>query len=173
MARAETVEESELRAAAGRGNSGEVARLLAEGTDPNVPGHTGRTALHHAGENAQARILNMLLEAGGDPDVQDRDGSTPLHLAALFPYFELDSQSPSGPCWAITPIPTLPTGMAARHCTWSRGNHQQATSIRDLVSSGADVNAADRRGDTPLHYAVGRLSKLSADVVAARGEWRR
>ena len=31
MARAETVEESELRAAAGSGNTGEVERLLAEG----------------------------------------------------------------------------------------------------------------------------------------------
>ena len=93
MARAETVEESELRAAAGNGNAGEVERLLAEGTDPNVPDPNGRTALHHAAEIAKARILNALLESGGDPDVQDRDGSTPLHLAAAFPYFEPDSQA--------------------------------------------------------------------------------
>ncbi len=167
VASAETVDESELRSAAGRGNSGEVARLLAEGTDPNVPDHTGRTALHHAGENAQARILNMLLEAGGDPDVQDRDGSTPLHLAALFPYFELDSQVSVRTLLSHRADPDLADRDGRTPLHLVAGNHQQATSIRDLVSSGADVNAADRRGDTPLHYAVGRLSKLSADVVAA------
>ncbi len=167
MARAETVDESELRSAAGRGNSGEVARLLAAGTDPDVPDHTGRTALHHAAENAQARILNMLLEAGGDPDVQDRDGSAPLHLAALFPYFELDSQVSVRTLLGHRANPDLADrdGRSPLHLV--AGNHQQATSIRDLLSSGADVNAADRRGDAPLHYAVGRLSKLSADVVAA------
>ena len=99
MARAETVEESELRAAAGSGNSGEVARLLAEGTDPNVPDHNGRTALHHAAENAQARILNALLEAGGDPDVQDRDGSTPLPPGGALSLFSSPIHSPpSGSC---------------------------------------------------------------------------
>ena len=67
--------------------------MLAQGTDPNVPDHNGRTALHHAAETAEMRILNALPETGGDPDVQDRDGSTPLRLAALFPNFEPDSQS--------------------------------------------------------------------------------
>ena len=167
MARAETVEESELRAAAGSGNTGEVARLIAEGTDPNVPDHNGRTALHHAAETAQARTLNALLEAGGNPDVQDRDGSTPLHLAALFPYFEPDSQSSIRVLLNYRADPDLadrdgrtPLHLVARM-------HLDAASVLDLLRSGADAGRADSRGDTPLHYAVDRHSKFSADVVAA------
>ena len=167
MARAETVEESELRAAAGSGNSGEVARLLAEGTDPNVPDHNGRTALHHAAETAQARILNALLEAGGDPDVQDRDGSTPLHLAALFPYFEPDSQSSIRVLlnYRADPDRTDRDGRTPLHLVARL--HRDAASVLDLLGSGADAGKADSRGDTPLHHAVDRLSKFSADVVGA------
>ncbi len=167
VARAETVEESELRAAAGNGDSGEVAQLLAEGTDPNAPDHTGRTALHHAGENAQARILNMLLDAGGDPDVQDRDGSTPLHLAALFPYFEPDSQSSIRVLlnYGADPDRADRDGRTPLHLVARL--HQEAASVLDLLGSGADAGRADSRGDTPLHHAVDRHSKFSADVVAA------
>ena len=167
MARAETVEESELRTAAGSGNSGEVARLLAEGTDPNVPDHNGRTALHHAAETAQARTLNALLDAGGDPDVQDRDGSTPLHLAALFPYFEPDSQSSIRVLlnYGADPDRTDRDGRTPLHLVARM--HREAASILDLLGSGADAGKADSRGDTPLHHAVDRHSKFSADVVAA------
>ena len=167
MARAETVEESELRGAAGSGNSGEVARLLAEGIDPNVPDHNGRTALHHAAETAQAQILNALLDAGGDPDVQDRDGSTPLHLAALFPYFEPDSQSSIRVLlnYGADPDRTDRDGRTPLHLVARL--HQEAASVLDLLGSGADAGKADSRGDTPLHHAVDRHSKFSADVVAA------
>ena len=167
MARAETVEESELRGAAGSGNSGEVARLLTEGTDPNVPDHNGRTALHHAAETAQAQILNALLDAGGDPDVQDRDGSTPLHLAALFPYFEPDSQSSIRVLlnYRADPDRTDRDGRTPLHLVARL--HRDAASVLGLLGSGADAGKADSRGDTPLHHAVDRHSKFSADVVAA------
>ena len=167
MARAETVEESELRGAAGSGNTGEVERLLVEGTDPNVPDHNGRTALHHAAETAQARILNALLEAGGDPDVRDRDGSTPLHLAAAFPYFEPDSQSAIRVLlnYRADPDRADRDGRTPLHLVARM--HQEAASVLDLIKSGADTGKADSRGDTPLHYAVDRHGKFSADVVAA------
>ena len=45
--------------------------------------------------------------------------------------------------------------------------HQHATSVLDLLKSGADAGKADSRGDTPLHFAVDRHSKFSADVVEA------
>ena len=45
--------------------------------------------------------------------------------------------------------------------------HREAASVLDLLGSGADAGKADSRGDTPLHHAVDRLSKFSADVVGA------
>ena len=92
MARAETADERDLRDYAGGSNLQAVETLLARGTNPNVPDHDGRTAVHRAASVAKATVLEVLLEAGGNPDAQDTSGATPLHLAADFPYFEPDSQ---------------------------------------------------------------------------------
>ena len=66
---AETADERDLRDFAGHNNLQGVETLLARGTSPNVPDHTGRTAVHHAASIAKAAILEVLLEAGGNPDV--------------------------------------------------------------------------------------------------------
>ncbi len=91
-AQAETADKRDLRDHAAGNNLPAVQALLAKGASPNVPDHSGRTAVHHAAAIAKAAILEALLEAGGNPDAQDASGATPLHLAADFPYFEPDSQ---------------------------------------------------------------------------------
>ncbi len=164
---AETADENALRGAAWDGRLDEVERLLEKGTDPNAPNQHGWTAVHHAADRANARILEALLEAGGNPDAQDTRGSTPLHLAADFPYFEPDSQLSIRVLLSYRADPDLADREDRTPLHLVAANHQQPTGIRDLLASGADANAADRRGDTPLHYAVGRSGKFSADVVAA------
>ena len=68
LARAETVDERDLRDHAAGNNLSAVQTLLAKGTDPNVPDHDSRTAVHHSANIAKAPILEALLQAGGDPD---------------------------------------------------------------------------------------------------------
>ena len=72
----ETADEAALRDAAWDGKSDEVERLLDKGTDPNVPNHKGWTTVHHAGDRADAAMLEVLLEAGGNPNLQDVEGRT-------------------------------------------------------------------------------------------------
>ena len=48
LARAETADERDLRDHAVGKNLPAVQTLLASGTNPNVPDHDGRTAVHHA-----------------------------------------------------------------------------------------------------------------------------
>ena len=166
-AQAETADERDLRDHAAGNDLPAVQSLLAKGTSPNVPDHSGRTAVHHAAAIAKAAILEALLEAGGDPDVPDASGATPLHLAADFPYFEPDSQLSVRVLLHYGAEPGLADSEGRTPLHLVAGNHEGAAAVRDLLSSGADANAVDTRGDTPLHHAIGRSGRFSIDVVAA------
>ncbi|XP_023648315.1 mitochondrial disaggregase isoform X2 [Paramormyrops kingsleyae] len=60
-----------LLEAARTSNAQEVARLLADGTDPNYRHHLGWTALMVASMNRQHNVVKALLEGGADPDLGD------------------------------------------------------------------------------------------------------
>ena len=167
MALAQTADEDALHRAVVEDNFSKVERLLEWGTDPDATDQYGWTAVHLAADRANARVLKVLLEAGANPDAQIASGETPLHLAAAFRYFELDSQLSVRvlPSYGADPDLADREGRTPLHVV--ARNHQQATSVRDLLSSGADSDRADHRGYTALHYAVGRDSKLSADMVEA------
>lgn len=166
-ARAETADERSLRGAAADGRVSEVERLLAEGTNPDVPDHDGTTAVHYAALNADRVILTMLLEAGGNPNAVDQQGFVPLHFAAAFEFFEPDSQVAIRVLLdhGADPDRSNNSGQTPLHLAARR--HQSDLSIFHLLDAGARANRPDGRGDTPLHYAVSRHSKFSGDVVQA------
>ena len=88
--------------------------------------YAGDTPLHLAAAGYRVEIVQLLLTAGADSNsVQNHRRSGPLHYAA-------DS-------WM----------------TWdpSRANEQVQT-IRCLLDAGAEINARDKNGATPLHRAV-------------------
>jgi ankyrin repeat protein len=88
--------------------------------------YAGDTALHLAAAGYRVEIVRTLLAAGADPNAAgNHRQSRPLHYAA-------DGQS-TGPMWD--------------------GQRQVAT-IRVLVEAGAEIEAQDRNGATPLHRAV-------------------
>lgn len=60
----------------------EMARLLRQGANPNVPDRNGRTPISYAAEFRQLEIINLLLHWGAAVDSQDRSGRTPLSWAA-------------------------------------------------------------------------------------------
>ncbi|XP_048838076.1 caseinolytic peptidase B protein homolog [Brienomyrus brachyistius] len=60
-----------LLEAARTSNAQEVARLLADGTDPNYRHHLGWTALMVASMNRQHNVVKALLEGGADPNLGD------------------------------------------------------------------------------------------------------
>jgi ankyrin repeat protein len=73
---------SALHWAAYNDDVGEVKRLLAEGSDPNLANRFGVTPLHEAATVRNAEMLGAMLEAGGNANAEFGEGETVLMTAA-------------------------------------------------------------------------------------------
>ena len=82
--------------------------------------------MHLAAAGYRVEIVRLVLAAGADPNVAGKHrNSTPLHYAA-------DGYI-TGPMWDA---------------------QRQVKTIRCLLEAGAEINAQDKNGATPLHRAV-------------------
>jgi ankyrin repeat protein len=136
--------------------------LLQKGADANAPytkqipprqaqGNInvapGSTPLYRAVRAVDLASVKLLVEAGANPSLAIKDGSTPLMAAA---------------------------GLGA-----PRGGDEEVTEAGDrndpvdvmkvLVDKGANVNAANDAGMTPMHYAVQRGTDRIIEYLASKG----
>lgn len=142
--------------------------------DVNAVDEQGRTALHVActakRESGidQAGLLNkidLLLKRGANVNVKDKDGETPLHLAAqaglnaaieeglLDHGAKIDEKGRGGATAlhrAVWPDELKPK----ERDVWGRDFSGNLETVTRLIGKKADVNAADAKGRTPLHYAA-------------------
>ena len=142
----------------------DVARLLLDkGADPNAPYVEDDSAAAGAGQHQRAAGRHAALPGrsqrsisrpcscwsieGANPSLAIKDGSTPMMAAA---------------------------GLGA-----PRGGDEEVTEAGDrndpvdvmkaLIGKGADVNAANDAGMTPLHYAAQRGSDRIIEFLASQG----
>lgn len=129
----------------------ESANLLAAGARVAATNATGQTALHVAVVNgADTNLLAALVAAGADVNARDPAGRTPVQLAAASQRFDLVGWLEARGAATVPPALRLMT--TPLHQAVAQGNIAQVTS---LLTNGADVNARNEQGHTPLALAVG------------------
>jgi ankyrin repeat protein len=102
--------------------------------------YAGETALHVAAAAYQPEIVHKLIGMGSDFRAKNRRGAEPLHAAAV--------GMPGAPTW---------------------NPQAQAATIACLIAAGADPNAVDTGGVTPLHRAVRTRCAAAAQALLERG----
>jgi ankyrin repeat protein len=103
--------------------------------------YSGDTALHLAAAGYRSELVGLLLAAGADPNSRtNHRQSGPLHYAA--------DGCITGPVWNAK---------------------RQVQTIQCLLDAGADINAQDKNGATPLHRAVRTRCAAAVKCLLERG----
>ena len=131
---------------------GTVTVLLAAGAGVQAGDLQGATPLHvAAGNYRNPRVIAELVEAGADVNARDDSANTPLHAARS------------------NPAPrrcTPPAGAGSRPCA-PAGKGPEVVTL--LLEAGADVNARNAQGGTPLLHAAQGLTDPDSRTEGTAG----
>lgn len=145
-------------------NSSMIRLFLGRRCDVDVVSPTEDTALHFV-LDSESRIpeddclesVQVLMDAGCNPSICNLVGDTPLHLAASLGYvsvikYLLSQHAPLPPdILLLKPLPPYEISLVS--------------TIRFLISRGADVHIISANGNTPLHLLLASPVILSDECL--------
>ncbi|KAL2862632.1 ankyrin repeat domain-containing protein [Aspergillus lucknowensis] len=166
--------ETPLCSAARFGHHAVVTTLLEAGADPNTYTHAKRTPLHEACRNGLIEVVRVLLAVpapGVEIATTSTDGWSPITSAAGNGFTEivealLDGVESRRPGASRDLIETSISGCTVLALASWRGHVEL---VRVLIARGADVNAVDEDGLTPLWGAKAEGHSEVVDVLVKAG----
>lgn len=123
-----------------------VKYLLANGADPNLQDRDGNTCLYVAAFDKKPQLVRLLITHGADPNLANQGGDTPLMAAGR-------------------PI----CGFVQANRTRDKIFADVAVVIEALLGAGAEVDATDQGGFTPLVWAAFTGYASAVEVLINRG----
>jgi|GEM_PF-5797286 len=133
---------------AGKCNQQAVELFLAAGTNPNVNGNDGTSALLLASAGGCSDVVSFLLQAGADPNTSNSAGTSPLLAAVAVgsrnTVEALLAKNANANAWNKKHV--TPLIIAA-------GN-SRVDIVRLLLRAAADVNLTDNTGQSAFDYAL-------------------
>ena len=157
-----------LHEAVDAGSLETVDRLLQAGANPNQQdAYLGHSALHRAVQAQSHPIAERLLKSGANPNLRDGEGDTPLHSALKDTLHKdkqlavIDTLLAHG---ANSDLPDRLGKSTPLHVAVERNNLQAS---QRLIEGGADPNARDRAGYTPLYLAARQSSAMTQQLLVS------
>ena len=141
--------------AASVGSRGGISLILLAGGDINAQNDKGCTAIHFAGKNTTA----FLLQNGANPTIPDDKGDTAVHMWAMQGGRRQEVKIAHDKGFSID-IPNAkgetPLMLALKE--------QREDTARALIECGADVTAANKAGMNVLEHAYKYCPSIKGDI---------
>ena len=144
--------------------AGRTARLAKRITSGDVnrpePDGAGWTLLHIAAQHGNMGLAELLAAKGASPTATNDDGETPLHVA--------------GATWTCGTGRTVSVesvgGVKIRTMAFKELKSDDCLGVAKLLlENGADVNARDENGNTPLKIAINSGKEDMIEFLLAHG----
>jgi len=130
--------------------------LFSQKADVNIKNNKGRTPLHVAASGGFKATVQLLLSNKADVNAKDKSGQTPLHLAALA------ADTNTEDVRLQPPNAHLEAARLKVQCY-----HKEIAEM--LLAKGANVNAKDNEGKTPMKIAEEKGRKNVAELLRRHG----